>query len=131
MTSTATPQINFPIPATAGSATITVDRVPGGYSLVTTALGQDTSAWCGGFTNLKTALDEASRILGLFEQHRTADRIEAHAENLRRQLDLLEKRPHGMRDNARIGHLYTELAALEDLSTKRARARFAQYAEAA
>ncbi len=129
---TATPQITFPIEATAGSAFITLDRTPGGYSLVVTALGQDTRAWCGGFANLKTALDEASRLLAAFEAHRTADRIEAHAETLRRQLDLLEKRPHGMRDNARIGALYTELAQIEDLSTKRARAQLAaQFADAA
>ncbi len=128
---TATPQITFPIEDTAGSATITLDRIPGGYSLVVTALGQDTSQWCGGFTSLKTAYHEVGRIRASFAEHRTADRIETHANSLRRELDLLEKRPHGMRDNARIGALDTELAALEALSTQRARAQLAsQFATA-
>ncbi len=129
---TATPHITFPIQAQAGSVTITVDRCPGGYALTTTALGQDTSAWCGGFTDLKTCLDEASRLLAAFEQHRTPDLVERHANGLRIRLAQQTSRPERMQDMAEIARLAAELAQLEDLSTKRNRARLvAQFADAA
>ncbi len=127
-----TPQITFPVQAQVGSVTISVDRTIGGYTLNTTALGQDLSAWCGHFADLKEALDEAGRIYRAFEAHRTADRIEMHAETLRRELATHQNRPQPMQDTARIGAIYTELAALEDLSTKRVRAALvAQLAHAA
>lgn len=126
------PQITFPIEAQAGSVTIAVHRIPGGYSLLTTALGQDLSDWCEQFGSLKTAAAEASRVLAAFEQHGTAKAIDDHAGTLRRYLREQDSRPAAMRDNARIGATYTELAQLEDFGTKRVRARFAaQFAVAA
>ncbi len=130
-TSTTTPQITFPIEATAGSITIAVHKIPGGYSLLVTALGTTYDNWCGGFTNIKTALAEASRALAAFNTHGGPRGVETHANALRIQLAAEQARPTRMQDNAHIGALYTELAAIEDLATKRARARLAQYAEAA
>ncbi len=130
--STATPQITFPIEATAGSITIAVHKIPGGYSLLVTALGTTYDNWCGGFTNVKTALAEASRVLAAFRRHGGPDQVEAHANALGIQLAAEQARPARMQDNARIGNLYTELAALEDLTTARNRAALtAQFAQAA
>lgn len=124
MTTTAAPApaITFPIEAQAGAATIAVHRIPGGYSLLTTALGQDLTDWCGTYTDLKAALGEASRVLAAFQAHGTADRIEAHANGLRIRLAQETSRPARMQDMARIRDLAAELDQIEDLGTKRARA---------
>ncbi len=79
----------------------------------------------------QAACKEATRIRNLFDTYGGPRGVETHANALRIRLAAEQARPTRMRDNARIGALYTELAALEDLSTKRARARLAQYAEAA
>lgn len=126
------PQVTFPIEAPVGSVTIAVHRIPGGYNVLTTALGEDLSAWCGTFTDLKTALDEASRVLAAYQAYGSAQGIEAHANRLRIRLATETSRPERMQDTGTIGALYTELAAVEDFGTKRVRAALRnQFAEAA
>ncbi len=126
------PHITFPIEAQAGSVTIAVHRIPGGYSLLTTALGTDLSDWCDTFRGLKAACDDASRILGLFRTHGGPDGVEQHANRLRIRLAVETSRPARMQDAAAIANLYTELASLEAPGARRVRAALRnQFAEAA
>ncbi len=112
----------------AGAVRIEIVSALGGFTVNTRLMAESVPGWCGSYPTLNQARDAANHARTAFRAYRTVERI-----NARRNQLAIQRAPIADRQarshtpwiyGEQLDAIDTEMAALEDLSTRAQRAQF-------